>query len=98
MVQDRSGDWWLGAASGLYRFDGPGLQLVHGTRLGAEGGLPEAGLLLGVYRDSALGVGQGTHWLVHLWPSRDRPLRVERVSLPIAGDRWLARRMLRDRS
>ncbi|HZN54479.1 MAG TPA: two-component regulator propeller domain-containing protein [Candidatus Polarisedimenticolaceae bacterium] len=100
MVQDRSGDWWLGAASGLYRFDGPGLQLVHGTLLGAEDGLPEPGLVMGIYRDrdGTLWVGQGTHWLVHLWPSRERPLRVERVSLPTAGDQWLARRMLRDRS
>ena len=100
MVQDRNGDWWLGAGAGLYRFDGPALQLERGVKLGAEDGLPEPGLVMGIYRDrdGTLWIGQGEHWLVHVWPSRDRPLRVERVSLPVAGDAWLARRMLRDRS
>ena len=100
VVQDASGDWWLGDGSGLYRFDGPGLQFERGRKLDASDGLPEPGLVMGLYRDfdGTLWVGQGDHWLLHVWPSRNRPLRIERVALPIAGDRWLARRMLRDRA
>jgi ligand-binding sensor domain-containing protein/signal transduction histidine kinase len=100
LVQGGDGDWWLGDDSGLYRFDGPELQFERGRKLDEGDGLPEPGLVMGLYRDrdGTLWVGQGTHWLLHVMPSRDRPMRIERVSLPVAGDSWLARRLLRARS
>jgi signal transduction histidine kinase/streptogramin lyase len=39
-LQDSRGDWWIPTAEGLFRFDGPELQLRRGGRISSVDGIP----------------------------------------------------------
>src|SRR5262249_34905886 len=39
ILQDHRGDWWIGTNQGLYRFEGPDLQVRHGQRITTAEGL-----------------------------------------------------------
>jgi ligand-binding sensor domain-containing protein/signal transduction histidine kinase len=41
ILQDRTGDWWLGTDEGIYRIRGPALELSRAERLGGDDGLPD---------------------------------------------------------
>jgi ligand-binding sensor domain-containing protein/signal transduction histidine kinase len=38
--QDSRGNWWINTSNGLFRFEGPDLQLRRGRKLGASDGIP----------------------------------------------------------
>jgi ligand-binding sensor domain-containing protein/signal transduction histidine kinase len=40
LFQDSRGAWWINTSKGLYRFEGPELQLRRGRKLGAADGIP----------------------------------------------------------
>ena len=42
ILQDRRGDWWIGTDRGLFRFQGPELQLRRGKRFSAADGISES--------------------------------------------------------
>jgi ligand-binding sensor domain-containing protein/signal transduction histidine kinase len=72
VLQDRRGDWWIGTDQGLYRFDGPELELGHGKKLTKENGLPETGVYW-IFEDSAGNVWASLvdHGLYYLDPAGD---------------------------
>jgi ligand-binding sensor domain-containing protein/signal transduction histidine kinase len=51
IVQDQRGDWWVGTNAGLYRFQGPELQLRRGQKFTDRDGLPEVAMMTGLYAD-----------------------------------------------
>lgn len=51
IVQDQRGNWWVGTNAGLYRFQGPGLQLRQGQKFTDRDGLPEVAMMGGLYAD-----------------------------------------------
>jgi ligand-binding sensor domain-containing protein/signal transduction histidine kinase len=51
IVQDQHGDWWIGTDTGLFRFQGPDLQLRRGQKFAARDGLAEVSMG-GLYVDS----------------------------------------------
>jgi ligand-binding sensor domain-containing protein/signal transduction histidine kinase len=50
-LQDEHGDWWIGTDTGLYRFQGPELQLRHGHKFTVRDGLANGPIMGGVYQD-----------------------------------------------
>lgn len=52
IVQDKNGDWWVGTGDGLFRFQGPDLQLRHGQQFTQADGLPKGDIQGGLYEDS----------------------------------------------
>ncbi|HYW70773.1 MAG TPA: two-component regulator propeller domain-containing protein, partial [Pyrinomonadaceae bacterium] len=51
LVQDARGDWWVGTDAGLFRFDGPLLQLQRGHKFTSRDGLDEVAVG-GLYTDA----------------------------------------------
>ncbi|MFO0981436.1 MAG: hypothetical protein U1E76_06715 [Planctomycetota bacterium] len=49
LAQDRRGDWWLGTSRGVYRFQGPELQLERGELMGPEQGIARAAVYGRIY-------------------------------------------------
>lgn len=73
IVQDRRGDWWVGTEEGLFRFQGPELQLRRGKKLTPADGISEASIA-GVYEDPTgrvwIGSGDGHLYWFDPTPSR----------------------------
>lgn len=69
-LQDRRGDWWVGALDGLYHFPGPRLQLSRGRKLGPAQGIPKGfeiqGHVSGLYEDPAGNIWVGASKLYQL--------------------------------
>src|SRR5947209_1316687 len=55
ILQDVRGDWWVGTEAGLFRFQGPRLQLEHGEKFKSADGIPESPVFNGpgMYEDSS---------------------------------------------
>jgi ligand-binding sensor domain-containing protein len=53
ILQDQHCDWWIGTDTGVFRFQGPELQLLRGRMLGAADGIAEAPIQGGLYEDPA---------------------------------------------
>ncbi|HEV8113492.1 MAG TPA: two-component regulator propeller domain-containing protein [Planctomycetota bacterium] len=51
MLQDSRGDFWIGTSGGLYRFDGPGLDLARGRHFVDGDGIPEQGVFGRIHED-----------------------------------------------
>jgi len=49
LFQDSRGAWWINTSKGLYRFEGPELQLRRGRKLGAADGIPGGKVNLSPY-------------------------------------------------
>src|SRR5262249_20630188 len=43
ILQDNLGDWWIGTDQGLFRFNGPQLQLLRGQKITTADGIPRVG-------------------------------------------------------
>jgi ligand-binding sensor domain-containing protein/signal transduction histidine kinase len=52
IFQDRRGDWWIGTNSGLFRFQGPELQLHRGHKFSAVDGIGDGPIMSGLYQDA----------------------------------------------
>src|SRR5215831_19383395 len=83
VIQDQHGDWWIGTNSGLYRFQGPELQLSRGQRLTAGNGLSEKPMG-GLYEDPAgkLWVSPEDQGLYLLDLSQKGPVAFKQVAAP----------------
>lgn len=53
IVQDRRGDWWVGADQSLFKFPGPKLQFRHGEKFTAVGGIEAGPWGPAIYEDPA---------------------------------------------
>ena len=51
IFQDRRGDWWIGTNAGLFRFQGPELQLHRGHKFTAVDGIVDGPIMSGLYQD-----------------------------------------------
>src|SRR5262249_23336586 len=51
ILQEQRGDWWIGTDAGLFRFQGPELQLRRGHKFTAADGIAEAYIAGGLYKD-----------------------------------------------
>ncbi len=79
IIQDQFGDWWIGTNAGLFRFQGPELQLLRGHKFTSANGVAETNILGDPYEDrtgkiwiSALDQG-----LYYFDPARKGRLTVE---------------------
>jgi len=101
IIQDQHGDWWIGTDYGLFRFQGPELQLRRGRKFTAANGVPETTILAGLYQDRT-----GTVWvspenqgLSFFPPARKGSLSCEHVPMSAVGSFTIGvQRMISDRS
>jgi ligand-binding sensor domain-containing protein/signal transduction histidine kinase len=52
ILQDQHGDWWIGTDSGLFRFEGPELQLRRGQKFSSANGVAETSITTGLWQDA----------------------------------------------
>ncbi len=101
IMQDQHGDWWIGTDSGLFRFQGPELQLRRGQKFTAANGVVETSIMTGLCQDPTGKVwvspqGQG---LCYFDPTRKGRLVCEHIpSSALASFSQGALRMIGDRS
>ncbi len=82
-AQDGRGDFWIGTQDGVYRFQGPRLDMRAPVLLGEEAGLPRSEVFATVYRDP-----RGRMWFATLdgflneWDPSRSDGRFDRTSLP----------------
>jgi ligand-binding sensor domain-containing protein/signal transduction histidine kinase len=100
IFQDRRGDWWIGTNIGLFRFQGPELQLRHGHKFTASDGLPEVAMMGGLYADPT-----GTIWasaedqgFYYFDPSQRGRAVFDHLSLSATTPLKGAQRIISDRS
>jgi ligand-binding sensor domain-containing protein/two-component sensor histidine kinase len=101
LLQDRRGDWWVGTQTGLYRFDGPALQLERGRRFDDADGIPATIDVFGeLYEDSdgSIWVASADNIAYRYDPSRSRPPYFDRLDLASAAPSSPPRLYLRDRA
>lgn len=53
IFQDRDSNWWIGTHDGLFRFQGPELQLRRGKKFTAGDGIAAGPLMGGLYQDES---------------------------------------------
>jgi signal transduction histidine kinase/ligand-binding sensor domain-containing protein len=100
IFQDRRGDWWMGTDAGLFRFQGPELQLRRGHKFTAVDGISDGPIMSGLYQDPGGKIwvypqGQG---LFDFDPSQKaRPVFSQVLSNAIAPAGGVGR-MIEDRS
>ena len=99
LLQDSRGDWWIGTDRGLFRFQGPELQLQRGRKFTTDDAISNA-RIMGMQDDSS-----GRAWVSsreqNLYcydPARSGPVVFERIPLRVeprvmisdrAGALWL---------
>ena len=98
LVQDRQGDWWMGAYDGLFHYKGPELQFRRGGKLGPNDGV-FGRIGLAVYADSSGTVWASTESDLYRFDKGQKArlvLRNERTVFDInfitgdrSGDLWL---------
>jgi signal transduction histidine kinase/ligand-binding sensor domain-containing protein len=101
IAQDRRGDWWVGTDEGLYRFDGPDLQLRRGRRFGPEDGIPSDAAVFGqIHEDPGGAIWFGTfdNSLYRCDPGRGGGPAFDRIDLAAIGFSSAPRVFLTDRS
>jgi len=100
ILQDQRGDWWIGTNVGLFRFQGPELQLRRGQKFTARDGMAEASILGGLYQDPTGKVWTSSEdqGLYHFDPARQGRAVFEHLPAsaiaPFTGAQW----MISDRS
>jgi ligand-binding sensor domain-containing protein len=99
IFQDQRGDWWIGTDAGLFRFQGPQLQLRRGRKFTAADGIPETNIV-GLYQDSTgrVWTSPTNQGLYYFDPARNERVSFEHLPAsdvtPFSG----VLRMISDRS
>lgn len=83
ILQDGRGDWWIGTDRGLFRFQGPELQLRHGQKFTLADGISETTIGGGMYADPTGRVWIGSNDGNLYWgaPARKGRVSFEHISL-----------------
>ena len=100
IIQDQRGDWWIGTDIGLFRFQGPELQLRRGEKFTSRDGLTEGSIMGGLYVDQV-----GRVWaspedkgLYYFDKSRKGRVAFERLPTNSVAPFTGAQRIISDRS
>ncbi|HVS81259.1 MAG TPA: two-component regulator propeller domain-containing protein, partial [Pyrinomonadaceae bacterium] len=105
ILQDGQGDWWIGTDQGLFRFQGPELQLRHGRKFTQADGISEAAILGPGVPWSLYEAPNGRLWICSTdknlyWrdPARQGREVFQHISLPAVSPFNFVRMMIGDRS